>query len=76
MVKRGSPSHTKSPNESGKRSKCSLQSKSFTVDISYAAKIPLKSISLALEGAEPETVQDALRVLDTVLRQQAANRYS
>lgn len=36
----------------------------------------MKSISLALQGAEPEKVQDALRVLDIVLRQQAANRYN
>ncbi|XP_071904616.1 protein argonaute 16-like isoform X1 [Coffea arabica] len=74
MVKRGSPSQTGSPSESGKRAKHSLQSKTFKVAISYAAKVPLKSISLALQGAEPEKVQDALRVLDIVLRQQAANR--
>ncbi|KAK6157314.1 hypothetical protein DH2020_011562 [Rehmannia glutinosa] len=72
----GSPSDNGSPNESSKRSKRSLQSKTFKVEISYAAKIPLKSISLALQGAEPEKVQDALRVLDIVLRQQAANRFS
>ncbi|KAL3509941.1 hypothetical protein ACH5RR_029342 [Cinchona calisaya] len=72
-VKRGSPSHTGSPSESGKRAKRSLRSKTFKVRISYAAKIPLKSISRALQGAEPEKVQDALRVLDIVLRQQAAN---
>nr|GFB28697.1 protein argonaute 16 [Tanacetum cinerariifolium] len=43
--------------------------------ISYAAKIPLKSVSLALEGAVPEKLQDALRVLDIILRQQAAQRH-
>ncbi|KAL0400198.1 UNVERIFIED_CONTAM: protein argonaute 16 [Sesamum radiatum] len=70
----GSPSHSGSPNDSSKRSKRSLQSKTFKVEISYAAKIPLKTISLALQGAETEKVQDALRVLDIILRQQAAKR--
>ncbi|KAL6535929.1 Protein argonaute 16 [Orobanche hederae] len=70
----GSPSGNGSPSECRKRSKSSLHSKTFKVEISYAAKILLKSISLALQGAEPEKVQDALRVLDIILRQQAANR--
>ncbi|XP_020555003.1 protein argonaute 16 isoform X2 [Sesamum indicum] len=72
--KRGSPSHSGSPNDSSKRSKRTLQSNTFKVEISYAAKIPLKTISLALQGAETEKVQDALRVLDIILRQQAARR--
>ncbi|CAL5394005.1 unnamed protein product [Camellia sinensis] len=74
FAKRGSPPHNGSPSESSKRSKRSFQSKSFNVEISYAAKIPLKSISLALQGSEVENIQDALRVLDIILRQQAANR--
>jgi hypothetical protein len=45
------------------------------VTISYAAKIPLKSVALALRGSESEHAQDALRVLDIVLRQQQAKRY-
>ncbi|VFQ91173.1 unnamed protein product [Cuscuta campestris] len=65
---------TPKPDESGKRSKCSLQSKTFIVEITYAAKIPLSSVSLALEGADPKHGQDALRVLDIILRQRAANR--
>ncbi|KAI5683232.1 hypothetical protein M9H77_04460 [Catharanthus roseus] len=74
VAKRGSY-HNGSASESGKRAKHSLQSKTFKVEISYAAKIPLSSISLALQGANPEHVQDALRVLDVILRQQAANRH-
>lgn len=47
------------------------------VDISLTAKIPLQSVALSLEGMGTDAnCQDALRVLDTVLRQQAANRYS
>ncbi|KAI3755624.1 hypothetical protein L1987_55428 [Smallanthus sonchifolius] len=72
---RGSPAHDGIPSESLKRSKRSFQEKSFKVEIGYAAEIPLKSVSLALlQGSEPEKLQDALRVLDTILRQQAAQR--
>lgn len=42
--------------------------------ISYAAIIPLRSIALALQRNDPEHVQDALSVLNVILRQQAANR--
>ena len=71
----GSPPQNGSPSESSKRSKRSFQSKTYNVEISFAAKIPLKSISLALQGSEAQNTQDALRVLDIILRQQAANRY-
>nr|TKW14746.1 hypothetical protein SEVIR_5G186400v2 [Setaria viridis] len=37
-------------------------------------RIPLKSVALALQGSESEHAQDALRVLDIVLRQQQAKR--
>ncbi|KAK2389084.1 protein argonaute [Trifolium repens] len=58
-----------------KRSKRSFPPKAFTVEISFAAKIPLQSIALSLKGIESHAnSQDALRVLDTVLRQRAANR--
>ncbi|CAH9111873.1 unnamed protein product [Cuscuta epithymum] len=60
--------------ESVKRSKCSFQPKTFIVEITYAAKIPLDSLSHALEGADPEPGEDAVRVLDIILRQRAANR--
>lgn len=57
-----------------KRSKHSFQSKAFNVKICFAAKVPLQSLALALEGVEPDTnAQDALRVLNTILRQQAAS---
>ncbi|GAV71984.1 PAZ domain-containing protein/Piwi domain-containing protein/DUF1785 domain-containing protein [Cephalotus follicularis] len=64
-----------SPEGIGKRSKRSFQSQTFKLEISYSAKIPLKSVVLALKGIEAENcTQDALRVLDIILRQQAANR--
>lgn len=71
----GSPGFNGSPKESGKRSKRSFNSKTFKIQLSYAAKIPVKSIALALKGADADdSAQDALRVLDIILRQQAANR--
>ncbi|KAJ7964783.1 Argonaute family protein [Quillaja saponaria] len=71
----GSPGASKSSSEATKRSKHSFQSKTFKLEISYAAKIPLHSISLAIRGVEADySAQDALRVLDIILRQQAANR--
>ncbi|KAH9793461.1 protein argonaute 16 [Citrus sinensis] len=69
----GSPRGRDSPIGPGKRSKHSFQSKTFMVEISFATKIPLRSIALALKGNEVDNTQDALRVLDIVLRQQAAN---
>ncbi|CAI0460289.1 unnamed protein product [Linum tenue] len=65
-----------SPSSKNKRTKCSIGSKSFNIEISYAAKIPLKPIALALKGNEADIggIQDAVRVLDIILRQQAANR--
>ena len=38
-------------------------------------RIALKSVSLALKGAEVDDTRDALRVLDIILRKQAANMY-
>ena len=72
----GSSGGSGSPNGIGKRSKRSFQSKTFKVELSFATKIPMKSIFTALKGAEVDNghSQDALRVLDIILRQQAANR--
>ncbi|CAK8567057.1 unnamed protein product [Lathyrus sativus] len=70
-----SPGANETPCEENKRTKRSFQSKAFTVEISFAAKIPLQSIALALKGIESyANSQDALRVLDIILRQRAANR--
>lgn len=72
----GSPGADGSLNEGTKRSKHSFQSKTFKVEISFTAKIPLQSIALALEGVESDSdAQDALRVLNIILRQRAASMY-
>uniref|UniRef100_A0A803LZQ5 Argonaute 4 n=1 Tax=Chenopodium quinoa TaxID=63459 RepID=A0A803LZQ5_CHEQI len=72
---KSSPGGNGSPNESDKkRRKRVSQSKTFKVEISYATRIPIKAISDALRGIESEDFLDAVRVLDIVLRQHAANQ--
>ncbi|RID41562.1 hypothetical protein BRARA_J01515 [Brassica rapa] len=67
-----------SPNESNdadrKRSRRPNQSKKFMVEISYAARIPMQAIASALQGKETDYIQDAIRVLDVILRQSAARQ--
>lgn len=71
-----SPSANGSLREETKRSKHSFRSKTFMVEISFAAKIPLQSVAIAFKEVESDAnSQDALRVLDTVLRQRAVHRY-
>ncbi|XP_022728605.1 protein argonaute 4-like [Durio zibethinus] len=48
--------------------------KTFNVEISFAAKIPMQAIQNALRGQESGNSQEALRVLDIILRQHAAKR--
>ncbi|OIT08622.1 PREDICTED: protein argonaute 4-like [Nicotiana attenuata] len=70
-----SPAADEGPNESDrKRLRRPYQSKSFKVEISFAAKIPMQAIANALRGQESENSQEALRVLDIILRQHAAKQ--
>ncbi|KAF9608328.1 hypothetical protein IFM89_009018 [Coptis chinensis] len=56
----GSPGGSRSLNGSDrKRFRRPYQSKSFKVQISYAVKIPMKSIVSALRGQESENSQEA-----------------
>lgn len=57
-----------------KRMRRSSQSKTMKVNISFAAKIPVEAIGMALRGQETENSQEALRVLDIILRQIAAKQ--
>lgn len=50
------------------------QSKTIKVVINFAAKIPIRSIAAALDGQETEHFQEAVRVLDIILRQNAAKK--
>ncbi|XVF68614.1 hypothetical protein PTKIN_Ptkin11bG0015700 [Pterospermum kingtungense] len=70
-----SPDGHGSPNETDrKRMRRPYQSKTFKVEISYAAKIPMQAIQSALHGQDSENSQEALRVLDIILRQHAAKQ--
>nr|XP_009590319.1 protein argonaute 4A-like [Nicotiana tomentosiformis]XP_009590321.1 protein argonaute 4A-like [Nicotiana tomentosiformis]XP_009590322.1 protein argonaute 4A-like [Nicotiana tomentosiformis]XP_009590324.1 protein argonaute 4A-like [Nicotiana tomentosiformis]XP_033509668.1 protein argonaute 4A-like [Nicotiana tomentosiformis]XP_033509669.1 protein argonaute 4A-like [Nicotiana tomentosiformis]XP_033509670.1 protein argonaute 4A-like [Nicotiana tomentosiformis] len=65
----------RSPGEADKkRSKRQPRSKAYKVVIKYAAKIPMQAITNALRGQDSEQYQEAVRVLDIVLRQHAAKR--
>jgi eukaryotic translation initiation factor 2C len=64
-----------SPSESDqKRRKRPYHSKTIRVQISYATKIPVQAIAAVLQGQESEHFQEAVRVLDIVLRQNAARQ--
>ncbi|KAL1348006.1 hypothetical protein HN51_024011 [Arachis hypogaea] len=70
-----SPEGHGSPNEGDrKRVRRPYRAKTFKVEISFAAKIPMKAISNALRGEETENYQEAIRVLDIILRQHAAKQ--
>ncbi|XP_057422673.1 protein argonaute 4-like [Lotus japonicus] len=57
-----------------KRMKRQTRSKTIKVDINYAAKIPIQAIANALRGQDSEHFQEAVRVLDIILRQHAARQ--
>ncbi|KAI3448748.1 hypothetical protein Pfo_005413 [Paulownia fortunei] len=71
----GSPGADGSPEESDrKRSRKQPRSKTYKVAINYAAKIPMQAITNALHGQDSEHFQEAVRVLDIMLRQHAAQK--
>ncbi|GJY72347.1 argonaute 4A-like protein [Tanacetum coccineum] len=57
-----------------KRSRRAPESKSHTVKINYATRIPIQAIFNALKGQESEQFNEAVRVLDVLLRQHAAKQ--
>ncbi|RHN51302.1 putative post-transcriptional gene silencing PAZ-Argonaute family protein [Medicago truncatula] len=70
-----SPEGIRSSNDiDSKRIRRPFRSKSYKVEINYASKIPLQAIDRAFKGQETENYQEALRVLDTILRQHAAKQ--
>ncbi|WOH13627.1 hypothetical protein DCAR_0833143 [Daucus carota subsp. sativus] len=50
------------------------QSKSYKVEISFAAKIPMQAIAQALRGQDSKNSQEAIRVLNIIVRQHAAKQ--
>ncbi|KAI3809965.1 hypothetical protein L1987_19570 [Smallanthus sonchifolius] len=60
--------------EETKRSRRPPQSKSYTVKISCATKIPIRAIFNALQGEYSEHLHEAIRVLGVLLRQHAVKQ--
>ncbi|KAJ6846013.1 protein argonaute 4B-like [Iris pallida] len=74
-VGNGSPGGNDSPGENErKRLRRPYQTKTFKVELSYASKIPMQALASALKGIDTEMSQEALRVLDIILRQNAAKQ--
>jgi len=57
-----------------KRMRRPNRAKTFKVEISFASKIPLQAIVNALRGQDSDNYQEAIRVLDIILRQHAAKQ--
>lgn len=71
----GSPGGNDSPGGSDrKRVRRPYQTKTFKVELCFAAKIPMNAIAQAIKGQESENSQEALRVLDIILRQHSAKQ--
>jgi eukaryotic translation initiation factor 2C len=51
------------------------QTKTFKVEINFAAKVPMSAIGQVIRGEETENSLEALRVLDIILRQHSAEQY-
>ena len=70
-----SPDGRDYPNEGDrKRVRRPYQSKTFKVELSFAAKIPMQAIANVIRGQENENSMEAVRVLDIILRQHAAKQ--
>ncbi|OWM69089.1 hypothetical protein CDL15_Pgr025276 [Punica granatum] len=70
-----SPDGHDSPNNGDrKRFRRPYRAKTLKVELSYAAKIPMQAIANALRGQESEHFQEAVRVLDIILRQHASKQ--
>ncbi|WVZ71611.1 hypothetical protein U9M48_020179 [Paspalum notatum var. saurae] len=69
----GSPSND-SPGGNRKRVRRPYYIKTYKVGLSYAAKIPMSAIAQALRGQESEHTQEAIRVINIILRQHSAKQ--
>ncbi|GJN06292.1 hypothetical protein PR202_ga24007 [Eleusine coracana subsp. coracana] len=74
MVANGSPGNDSPSGSDRKRMKRPYQTKTFKVELCFAAKIPMSAIAQALRGQESEHTQEAIRVIDIILRQHSAKQ--
>ncbi|PAN31358.1 hypothetical protein PAHAL_5G413400 [Panicum hallii] len=70
----GSPGNDSPPGSDRKRIRRPYNTKTYKVELSFAAKIPMSAISHALRGQESEHTQEAIRVIDIILRQHSAKQ--
>jgi len=71
----GSPGGNDSPGGGDrKRVRRPYQTKTFKVELCFAAKIPMAAIVQAIRGQESENSLEGLRVLDIILRQHSAKQ--
>ncbi|ONM31333.1 hypothetical protein Zm00014a_019947 [Zea mays] len=70
----GSPGNDSPPGSDRKRVRRPYNTKTYKVELSFAAKIPMSAISQALRGQESEHTQEAIRVIDIILRQHSAKQ--
>ncbi|GJN37951.1 hypothetical protein PR202_gb26952 [Eleusine coracana subsp. coracana] len=70
----GSPGNDSPSGSDRKRMKRPYQTKTFKVELCFAAKIPMSAIAQALRGQESEHTQEAIRVIDIILRQHSAKQ--
>ncbi|ESQ42126.1 hypothetical protein EUTSA_v10015501mg [Eutrema salsugineum] len=66
--------NTRSDDADRKRLRRPNKSKKFNVAITFAKQISIQAIDGALQGIETNHLQDAIRVLDVILRQNAARQ--
>ncbi|XP_062208482.1 protein argonaute 4A [Phragmites australis] len=74
MAANGSPGNDSPSGSDRKRVRRPYQTKTFKVELSFAAKIPMSAIAQALRGQESEHTQEAIRVIDIILRQHSAKQ--
>ncbi|CAO2184938.1 unnamed protein product [Urochloa humidicola] len=70
----GSPGNDSPPGADRKRARRPYNTKTYKVELSFAAKIPMSAIAHALRGQESEHTQEAIRVIDIILRQHSAKQ--
>ncbi|PWZ17798.1 hypothetical protein Zm00014a_009727 [Zea mays] len=71
----GSPGGNDSPGGGDrKRVRRPYQTKTFKVEINFAAEVPMSAIGQVIRGEESENSLEALRVLDIILRQHSAEQ--
>ncbi|CAL0315822.1 unnamed protein product [Lupinus luteus] len=69
-----SPENENQNESDKKRMRRPYRAKTFKVELSFASKIPMQAIANALRGQESENFQEAIRVLDIILRQHASKQ--